>query len=124
MFKIEDDSIKNSGNPQRFKYIIFNELNGYFYAEIARETPKGERAVQLSRQTRSPQRSKAPAPLDEAFSAPAHSGCDRRFYGAVVGKGSQAPATPILRSAAVRAAANQSCVTTQRAVEDYILRLI
>ena len=103
MFKIEDDSIKNSGNPQRFKYIIFNELNGYFYAEIARETPKGERAVQLSRQTRSPQRSKAPAPLDEAFSA---------------------PATPILRSAAVRAAANQSCVTTQRAVEDYILRLI
>jgi hypothetical protein len=70
MFKIEDGSSKNSGNPQRSKCIRFNTLNGYFYAKIARETPKGERAVQLSRQTRSPQRSKAPAPLDEAFFRP------------------------------------------------------
>jgi len=58
MFKIEDGSSKNSGNPQRSKCIRFNTLNGYFYAKIARETPKGERAVQLSRQTRSPQEAK------------------------------------------------------------------
>ena len=124
MFKIEDGSIKNSGNPQRSKCIRFNTLNGYFYVKIARETPKGERAVQLSRQTRSPHKAKPQPRWMRHFSGPAHSGCGRQFYGAVAGKGSQAPATPILRSAAVRAAANQSRVTAQRAVEDYILRLI
>jgi hypothetical protein len=61
MFKIEDGSSKNSGNPQRYKCIRFNTLNGYFYAKIARETPKGKRAVQLSRQTRSPMK-QSPSP--------------------------------------------------------------
>ena len=68
MFKIEDASTKNGGNPQRnggnpqkSKCIKFNTLNGYFYAKISRGTPKGERAVQLSRQTRSPMK-QSPCP--------------------------------------------------------------
>ena len=124
MFKIEDYSIKNSGNPQRSKCIRFNTLNGYFYVKISIGAPKGERAVQLLRQTRSPQEAKTLPRWMRHFSDPANSGCGRQFYGALLGKGSQAPATPILRSAAVRAAANQSRVTAQRAVEDYIHRLI
>ena len=65
MFKIEDASTKNGGNPQRSKCIKFNTLNGYFYAKISRGTPKGERAVQLSRQTRSPHEAK-PLPRCDA----------------------------------------------------------
>ena len=55
------------------------------------------------------------------YSGLAHSACGGQFYGPLVRKGSQAPATPTLRSAAVRAGANQSRVTAQRAVEDYVL---
>jgi len=119
MFKIEDASTKNGGNPQRnggnpqkSKCIKFNTLNGYFYAKISRGTPIGERAVQLSRQTRSPMKqSPCPAGLGnfmalwsgKAHKHPQHRYCGARRFGAAV---------------------NRSRVTAQRAVEDYILRLI
>ena len=112
MFKIEDASTKTGGNPQRSKCFKFNTLNGYFYAKISRGTPKGERAVQLSRQTRSPMKqSPCPAGLGnfmalwsgKAHKHPQHRYCGARRFGAAV---------------------NRSRVTAQRAVEDYILRLI
>ena len=124
MFKIEDASTKNGGNPQRSKCIKFNTLNGYFYAQISKISSKGERGAQLLRPPRGNHETLPQPHLVRHYSGLAHSACGRQFYGPLVRKGSQAPATPTLRSAAVRAGANQSRVTAQRAVEDYILRLI